>query len=71
MTTFFCSLDLADYCMQASKPECGIYKLRSSVLTSSLKLSVLGERLRIGIVISGLLIVNHGFRFRKGRVVDL
>ena len=50
----------------ASKPECGLtlYKLRSSVLTSSLKLSVLCERLRIRIVISGLLIVNHGFRFR-------
>ena len=50
----------------ASKPVCGpnLYKLRSSVLTSSLKLSVLCERLRIRIVISGLLIVNHGFRFR-------
>ena len=32
------------------------------MLTSSLKLSVLCERLRIRIVISGLLIVNHGFR---------
>ena len=50
----------------ASKPVCGLtsYKLRSSVLTSSLKLSVLCERLGIRIVISGLLIVNHGFRFR-------
>ena len=50
----------------ASKPVYGLtsYKLRSSVLTSSLKLSVLCERLGIRIVISGLLIVNHGFRFR-------
>ena len=50
----------------ASKPVCGLtsYKLRSSVRTSSLKLSVLCERLGIRIVISGLLIVNHGFRFR-------
>ena len=50
----------------ASKPVCGLtsYKLRSSVLTSSLKLSVLCERLGIRIVIFGLLIVNHGFRFR-------
>ena len=49
----------------ASKPVCGLtlYKLRSSVLTSSLKLSMLCERLRIRIVISGLLIVNHGFTF--------
>ena len=45
----------------ASKPVCGLtsYKLRRSVLTSSLKPSVLCERLRIRIVISGLLIVNH------------
>ena len=48
------------------EPVCGLtlYKLRSSVLTGSLKLSVLCEILRVGIVISGLLIVNHGFRFR-------
>ena len=57
-------LDIALYV--ASKPMCGLtlYKLRSSVLTGSLKLSVLCEILRVGIVISGLLIVNHGFRFR-------
>ena len=50
----------------ASKPVCGLtsYKRRSSVLTSSLKMSVLFERLGISIVISGLLIVNHGFRIR-------
>ena len=50
----------------ASKPVCGLtsYKLKSSVLTSSLKLSVLCERLWIRIVISGLLIVNRGFKFR-------
>ena len=50
----------------ACNPVCGLtsYKLRSSVRTSSLKLSVLCERLGIRIVISGLLIVNHGFRFR-------
>ena len=41
------------------------------MLTSSLKLSVLCERLGIRIVISGLLIVSHGFRFREGGVVDL
>ena len=40
----------------------------SSVLTSSLKLSVLYERLRVGIVISGLHIVNHDFRFRKAEL---
>ena len=57
-------LDIALYV--ASKPVCGLtlYKLRSSVLTSSLKLSVLCEKLRIGIVISGLLILNHRFKFR-------
>ena len=41
------------------------------MLTSSLKLSVLCERLGNRIVISGLLIVNHGFRFRYGRVDNL
>ena len=50
----------------ASKPVCGLtlYKIRSSILASSLKLSVLCARLRVGRVISGLLIVDHGFRFR-------
>ena len=54
------------YMHVASKPVCDLtsYKLRSCVLTSSLKLSVLCERLAIKIVISGLPIVNHGFRFR-------
>ena len=57
-------LDIALYV--ASKPVCGLtlYKLRSSVLTGSLKLPVLCEILRVGIIISGLLIVNHVFRFR-------
>ena len=62
------TLGLLESWYVASKPVCGLtlYKLRSSVLTtcSSLKLSVLCERLRIRIVISGLLTVNHGFRFR-------
>ena len=59
-------LSLLESWYVASKPVCGLtlYKLRSSVLTSSLKLSVLCERLGIRIVIPGLLIVNHGFRFR-------
>ena len=52
----------------ASKFVCALtltlYKQRSRVLTSSLKLSVLCERLRIRLVISGLLTGNHGFRFR-------
>ena len=38
------------------------------MLTSSLKLSVLCERLWIMIAISGLLIVNHGFRFVKAEL---
>ena len=38
------------------------------MLTSSLKLSVLCERLAIKIVISGLLIVNHGSGFVKAEL---
>ena len=57
---------LLESCYVASKPVCGltVYNIRSSVLTSFLKLSLLCERLGIRIVFSGLLIVNHGFRFR-------